>query len=189
MFMGVIAAGVVLFAAIGIGNASFAAGSMAASDRADYGVQSYNPRQVPNVQPYAQNDVQPRQPVAAPQQFDTYRQSPQVAGPGWQRGVGGFGFFGGILRLIGTVFFIGFILTLVRRVFFRGRGFPGGMGAGMRGPWGQGGPGQGNSGVPPHFHGPFHGPAAPQDPAAPQGPAAPQTQPTDTVKPQNPDAL
>jgi len=190
-FVAIAAAGVVFLTAIGIGNAAYAAGTMAGSARADYGVQSYTPRQVPNVQQYAQNEVQP-----APQQFETYRPSPQVAGPDWQRGAGGFGFFGGILRLIGTVLFIGFILMLVRRVFFRGRSFPGGMmGRGpwngpwngsqsgsqngsQTGPWNQrgpwGGPGQGNSGVPPQADG------ATQEPTAP---AASES------KPQNPDAL
>ena len=175
MFMGVVAAGVVLFAAIGIGNAAYAAGTMAGSAHADYSMQSYNPRQGPNVQQYAQNDV-----PAAPQQFETYRQSPQVAGPGWQRDGGGFGFFGGILRLIGTVFFIGFFLTLARKLFFRSRGFPGGMqGRGpWNGPWNHrghwGDPGQGNSGVPP------------QAGDATQGPTAPAS---GESKPQNPDAL
>jgi len=182
ILLGVVAAVVVLCALFGIAGTAFVAGTMAGSARANYGVQSYGPPPLPGNRSDAQGDV-----VPAPQQRDTLRPGPRMmAGPGWHRG-GPFGFFGGILRFIGTILFIGFIIFLVRGLFFRRWGWRGGMG---RGPWGHrghwggpwGGPGQGNSGVPPHFDDAQRGPAAP-------GTTTPETKPADPDKPQNPDAL
>jgi hypothetical protein len=177
---------VVLFCVVmGIGGTAFMAGRMSGAARANYAVPGYSQSQLPDLQnqPDAQGDV-----VPVPQQRDALRPGPRVmAGPGWHRG-GPIGFFGGILRLIGTLLFIGFIVFLVRGIFFRRWGWRGGMWG--RGPWGHrghwggpwGGPGQGNSGVPPHFDDTQRGPASTTTPAA-------DSKPADADKPQNPDAL
>ena len=188
ILLGVVAAVVVLCTLFGIGGTAFVAGTMAGSARENFGAQDYGPRQLPDNLPDAQGDVVPVPQQAVPQQRDMLRPGPRVMmGPGWHHG-GPMGFFGGILRFIGTLLFIGFIIFLVRGLFFRRWGWRGGMWG--RGPWGRrghwggpwGGPGQGNSGVPPHFDDAQRGPGAPAT-------SAPETKPADTAKLQNPDAL
>jgi len=186
ILLGVVAAVVLFCVVMSIGGTAFMAGRMSGMAQSNYAVQGYGPRQLPDSQPDAQGDVVPA-PGRFSQQNDEYRPGPHgMAGPGWNRGGGSF--FGGIFRLIGTLLFIGFIVFLVRGLFFRRWGWRGGMWG--RGPWGHrghwGGPGQGNSGVPPHVDYTQPGSSAPVAPAAP---AAPKSQPAGTDKPQNPDAL
>ena len=188
IILGVVAAAVLLCAIIGVGSAAFMAGTMAGASRANYAVQGYGPRQLPGNPPDAQGDVIPAQP-------EPVRPGPRMMNRGgW--GHGPVGFFGGIFRVIGTILFIGFIFFLVRMIFFRGRGWgrgwgrgPWGYGRGWGGPWGgPGGPGQGNSGVPPHFDNTPN--QTPNSDVNNTTNNASNTAPSSTAdKPQNPDAL